>query len=50
MPRWVCTPLRSAGANVGTSIFGFGGTHPAVVGGTPQSRAENRRVVVVVTG
>jgi outer membrane protein OmpA-like peptidoglycan-associated protein len=47
--RAVCRALRAAGARVRIVTKGYGGTRPAVVGGTPYERALNRRVVVVVT-
>ncbi len=46
----VCKALAAAGAKVRTSSLGYGGQRPAVIGGTAQSRAANRRVVVLVTG
>jgi outer membrane protein OmpA-like peptidoglycan-associated protein len=44
----VCARLVAAGAKVTYTVAGYGGDHPVVVGGTPATRAENRRVVVLV--
>jgi outer membrane protein OmpA-like peptidoglycan-associated protein len=44
----ICQTLVAYGAQVSTASYGYGGARPAVVGGTPQSRAENRRVVIRV--
>lgn len=44
----ICRTLIADGARVTTAAYGYGGARPVVVGGTPQSRAENRRVVIRV--
>ena len=44
----VCAALVADGARVSTTAHGYGGARPVVVGGTPESRAENRQVVVTV--
>ncbi|MFC7528739.1 fibronectin type III domain-containing protein [Actinoplanes sp. GCM10030250] len=46
----VCDELKASGAKVTATVVGYGAQRPAVVGGTVQSRTENPRVVVVVTG
>jgi outer membrane protein OmpA-like peptidoglycan-associated protein len=46
----VCTALKHYGADVTTMTRGYGPKRPAVVGGTPKSRKENRRVVILITG
>ena len=46
----VCGALVQFGAHVRTTYRGYGGARPVIVGGTPESREANRRVVVVVTG
>ncbi len=46
----VCAALRQYGAHVTVSSVGYGGSRPVVVGGYARQRAENRRVVVRVTG
>jgi CshA-type fibril repeat protein len=48
--RTVCAELKAAGAKVTTTAVSYGALRPAVVGGTVQSRVENQRVVIVVTG
>ncbi|GAB3258296.1 OmpA family protein [Kineosporia babensis] len=45
----VCTALKMYGAEVRTKIKGFGPERPAVIGGTPEGRRANRRVVILVT-
>ena len=45
----VCTALVSQVPGVQVQIVGYGPVRPAVIGGTPRSRTQNRRVVVVVT-
>jgi outer membrane protein OmpA-like peptidoglycan-associated protein len=45
----VCEALKHYGAHVTTVTHGYGGARPVLIGGTPQSRAGNRRVVVIVT-
>jgi outer membrane protein OmpA-like peptidoglycan-associated protein len=45
----VCRALIHYGAHVTFTKHGYGGARPVVIGGTPQSRAANRRVVVIVT-
>ena len=47
--RAVCAALISNGARVRTTARGYGGDRPVIVGGTPRSRAANRRVIVMVT-
>jgi outer membrane protein OmpA-like peptidoglycan-associated protein len=44
----VCTGLVRYGARVRLATRGYGPRRPAVIGGTPQGRAGNRRVVVIV--
>ena len=44
----ICQTLIAYGADVTVTSVGYGGARPVVVGGTPQSRAENRRVVIRV--
>jgi outer membrane protein OmpA-like peptidoglycan-associated protein/streptogramin lyase len=44
----ICKALEAAGADVRWVAVGYGGSRPAVVGGTAWTRAANRRVVVVV--
>lgn len=46
--RIICQTLVAYGAHVTTTAYGYGGARPVIVGGTPQSRAENRRVVIRV--
>jgi CshA-type fibril repeat protein len=48
--RTACAALKSAGADVTTTVAGYGTRRPAVVGGTGTTRTENWRVVIVVTG
>jgi outer membrane protein OmpA-like peptidoglycan-associated protein len=45
----VCKALVKYGAKVTWVKHGYGGARPVVIGGTPESRAANRRVVVIVT-
>ena len=45
----VCQALRSYGANVATSVRGYGSNKPVTIGGTRAARAPNRRVVVRIT-
>jgi outer membrane protein OmpA-like peptidoglycan-associated protein len=45
----VCKALVHDGAHVTFTTHGYGGDRPVVIGGTPTSRAANRRVVVIVT-
>jgi outer membrane protein OmpA-like peptidoglycan-associated protein len=45
----VCKALVHDGAHVTFTTHGYGGARPVVIGGTPTSRAGNRRVVVIVT-
>jgi outer membrane protein OmpA-like peptidoglycan-associated protein len=45
----VCRALRSFGADVTSSVRGYGSATPIVLGGTRVSRAPNRRVVVRIT-
>lgn len=45
----VCTWLVRYGAHVSFKTHGYSGARPVVIGGTAQGRAENRRVVVIVT-
>jgi outer membrane protein OmpA-like peptidoglycan-associated protein len=45
----VCQALKHYGAHVKTVTHGYGGARPVVIGGSPRSRAANRRVVVLVT-
>jgi outer membrane protein OmpA-like peptidoglycan-associated protein len=45
----VCKALVKDGAHVTFTTHGYGGARPVVIGGTPTSRAANRRVVVIVT-
>jgi outer membrane protein OmpA-like peptidoglycan-associated protein len=44
----VCTGLVRYGARVRIATRGYGPRRPAIIGGTPQARAGNRRVVVIV--
>ncbi|MFI5493852.1 fibronectin type III domain-containing protein [Actinoplanes sp. NPDC051859] len=46
--RTVCAALRAAGADVTYTTRGYGPQRPVVVGGSRESRAENRRVIVLV--
>jgi outer membrane protein OmpA-like peptidoglycan-associated protein len=46
----VCAGLRFYGAQVRTAMHGYGGSRPVIIGGQPQARVANRRVVVIVTG
>jgi outer membrane protein OmpA-like peptidoglycan-associated protein len=46
--RIICQTLIADGADVTVTSRGYGGARPVVVGGTAQSRAENRRVVIRV--
>jgi hypothetical protein len=48
--RAVCQELVADGVHVTTRNVGYGGTRPAVVGGSTAARTANRRVVVLVTG
>lgn len=45
----ICATLVAYGAHVITTARGYGGARPVIVGGTAQSRAENRRVVIRVS-
>jgi outer membrane protein OmpA-like peptidoglycan-associated protein len=45
----VCSALRSYGAQVAVHTRGYGSSYPVVIGGTPDQRAANRRVVVAIT-
>lgn len=45
----VCAALKHYGANVKTTTKNYMGARPVVVGGKRENRAENRRVVVLVT-
>lgn len=44
----ICQTLIADGADVSVTSRGYGGARPVVIGGTAQSRAENRRVVIRV--
>jgi outer membrane protein OmpA-like peptidoglycan-associated protein len=46
----VCAALRSFGVRIGLRPVGYGPARPVVVGGRPQSRSANRRVVLRITG
>lgn len=45
----ICSQLVHDGAHVTFTTHGYGGARPVLIGGTPQSRDRNRRVVVLVT-
>ena len=45
----VCAALHKLGVKASLRAVGYGGARPAVVGGTPRSRVDNRRVVVYVS-
>ncbi len=45
----VCATLRSYGARVKVRTKGYGSSRPVLIGGTPEQRSANRRVVVLVT-
>jgi outer membrane protein OmpA-like peptidoglycan-associated protein len=45
----ICKALIGYGAHVKITAHGYGRQRPVVIGGTPRSRAGNRRVVVIVT-
>ena len=45
----VCAALTSFGVHARTHAVGYGRARPVVIGGTPTSRAPNRRVVILIT-
>ncbi|HYO40912.1 MAG TPA: fibronectin type III domain-containing protein [Nocardioidaceae bacterium] len=47
--RAICTLIKKQHPSIRTRAVGYGGTHPAVIGGRHSQRAANRRVVVAVT-
>ena len=47
--RNVCSALVARSPGVSAQSVGYGPARPAEIGGTPRSRTQNRRVVVVVT-
>lgn len=47
--RAVCTALQKLGVDARATVRGYAWRHPVVVGGSPRSRDDNRRVIVLVT-
>ncbi|HEY1690403.1 MAG TPA: fibronectin type III domain-containing protein [Solirubrobacteraceae bacterium] len=45
----ICALVKADGKDINTSSVGYGPNRPVVVGGVPNDRAANRRVVIVVT-
>ncbi|HYO40911.1 MAG TPA: fibronectin type III domain-containing protein [Nocardioidaceae bacterium] len=45
----ICTLIKKQHPSMRVRSVGYGGTHPAVIGGRASQRAANRRVVVAVT-
>jgi outer membrane protein OmpA-like peptidoglycan-associated protein len=44
-----CAALKADKPSIRTTTIGYGGTFPVIVGGTAAQRAQNRRVVIVIT-
>jgi outer membrane protein OmpA-like peptidoglycan-associated protein len=47
--RAICKLIKNRNPSISARSVGYGGTHPAVIGGRASQRAVNRRVVVAVT-